>query len=160
MIPAAPRRELLHATAVAHAGRAVLILGPSGAGKSSLAIRMLALGADLVSDDLTEVEAGAEGLIARCPRPDLRGVIESRGIGLLRVPHSDRVPVALAVDLAQEETARLPPLRSITLLGMPVPLVLRPQNDHLSESILLILAGGRHDGGGCDRAGNGPVAGT
>jgi HPr kinase/phosphorylase len=47
--------EILHASCIALEGRGLLILGPSGAGKSSLAIRMMALGASLVSDDRTLV---------------------------------------------------------------------------------------------------------
>jgi len=41
----------LHATAVAFDQKAVVITGPSGAGKSSLALQMMAFGADLVADD-------------------------------------------------------------------------------------------------------------
>ena len=43
-----PDEILLHATAVAVDGSGLLILGPSGSGKSSLAIEILALGADLI----------------------------------------------------------------------------------------------------------------
>ena len=35
---------ILHATTVAHHGRALVILGASGAGKSSLALQLIALG--------------------------------------------------------------------------------------------------------------------
>ena len=44
----------LHASCIAVHGRGVLILGPSGAGKSSLALQLMALGADLVADDMIE----------------------------------------------------------------------------------------------------------
>lgn len=133
---------VLHATCVAHAGRGLLITGPSGAGKSGLALRMLALGARLVADDRTELAVESGRLIARCPAA-LLGLIEARGIGILRAAAVDHAALALVADLAQEEPDRLPPLRQITLLGCTLPLVLRPRNDHLAESLLLYLAGGR-----------------
>ena len=46
---------ILHGSCVAVEGRGVLIVGPSGAGKSSLALALMALGAELVADDRTEV---------------------------------------------------------------------------------------------------------
>ncbi len=51
----------VHATAVALAGRCVLLLGPSGAGKSDLALRLLDRGWRLVADDrvVLTVENGA-----------------------------------------------------------------------------------------------------
>lgn len=133
---------LLHASCVAHAGRAVLITGPSGAGKSGLALRMIALGARLVADDQTELADEDGRLIARCPAA-LSGLIESRGIGLLRVPPAGPAEVVLVADLAQQEPERLPPRREIVLAGVTLPLVLRPQSPHLAESLLLWLADGR-----------------
>ena len=53
---------LLHGTAVSIDGCGLLILGPSGAGKSSLAIDMLALGAQLISDDRVWLRASPTGL--------------------------------------------------------------------------------------------------
>ena len=59
---------IVHASAVSLGGRGVLILGRSGAGKSGLALRLIALGAQLVSDDRVVLEPhGAAGLAARTP---------------------------------------------------------------------------------------------
>lgn len=136
---------ILHASCVALGDRALLITGPSGAGKSSLALRLIALGARLVSDDRTQVSAGPRGLTARCPAPALRGLIEARGIGILRADTVEEAGIALVADLAETETDRLPPHRSTVILGQSMPLVLRPQNDHLPEALLLCLANGRQD---------------
>src|SRR6202035_866821 len=46
---------LVHATAIAIDGRAVLLRGPSGAGKSDLALRLIDCGARLVGDDQAEL---------------------------------------------------------------------------------------------------------
>jgi HPr kinase/phosphorylase len=58
---------LLHGTAVSVGGRGLLMLGPSGAGKSSLAIEMLALGAQLVSDDRVWLRVSQNGLLLQAP---------------------------------------------------------------------------------------------
>lgn len=137
--------QLLHASCVAEAGRAVLILGPSGAGKSALALKLLAYGAKLVADDCTALRRSGQLLQARCPNPALLGLIEARGIGLLRVAAVPEAPLALVVDLAQLETERLPPWRETVIQGIRLPLVLRSQNDHLPEAILLWLRGGRQE---------------
>ena len=135
--------DILHASCIAVEGCGLLILGPSGAGKSSLAIRLMALGAGLVSDDRTLVSVRDGRLVADCPRAAMRGLIEARGIGLLRAPVVDPVPLALAIDLGQPEPDRLPPFRTVTILGIQLPLVLHPQNDHFPDALMLYLRRGR-----------------
>jgi HPr kinase/phosphorylase len=70
---------ILHASVVAVDGAGVLILGASGAGKSGLALRMIALGALLVSDDQVLLERCGDVLVARAPET-LSGLIEARGV--------------------------------------------------------------------------------
>jgi HPr kinase/phosphorylase len=134
--------HILHATCVAWQGRGVLILGRSGAGKSALALQMLAYGADLVSDDRTELLAEAEVLTARSPAA-IEGLIEARGVGLLRVPFVPQAEIALVIDLDQTEPDRLPPQREITLLGISRPLVLAMPQPHFPAAILCYLKGSR-----------------
>jgi HPr kinase/phosphorylase len=136
-------RTILHASCVALGGRGLLILGPSGAGKSALALRLMSLGADLVADDRTEVLRRDAMLVASCPAP-LRGLIEVRGVGLLRATPVDSAEIALVVDLGQTETDRLPPTRHITILGCERTLVLHVQNNHFPDALMLYLRHGRH----------------
>lgn len=135
--------EVLHATCVAVEGRGLLILGPSGSGKSALALQLMSRGAVLVSDDRTRVTREDDRLVAKCPTPDLSGLIEARGIGLLRASALALVPLALAVDLGQAETDRLPPYRHVTILGVSLSLVLQVQNDHFPDALMLYLRHGR-----------------
>jgi HPr kinase/phosphorylase len=135
--------ETLHASCVAVDGRGLLILGPSGAGKSFLALRLISLGAALVSDDQTRLTRVGERLDASCPNPDLIGMIEARGVGLMRAPAVPVVEVALVVDLGETETERLPPRRTVTIAGIPLSLVLHVQNDHFPDALMLYLRHGR-----------------
>lgn len=134
---------ILHASCVTIERRGLLILGPSGSGKSSLAIRLLGCGATLVSDDRTVVTATTGRLVASCPSPAIRGLIEARGIGLLQSPTADEAEIALVVDLGQTEDQRLPPFRSVTILGCDLALVLHSQNDHFPDALVLYLRHGR-----------------
>ena len=134
--------DILHASCVTVDRRGLLILGPSGAGKSALALQMIALGAALVADDRTEVSVRDDRLYARCP-PTLRGLIEARGIGILHAPPQDEAEVSLVADLGRLEEQRLPPLRTITLLGCPLNLVLRAEYAHFPAALMLYLRHGR-----------------
>ena len=135
--------ETLHATCVAVDGRGLLILGPSGAGKSALALGLVSRGAVLVSDDRTRLDVVGGTLQASCPNPDLQGMIEARGVGILRAASVPIAQVGLVVDLDQAETDRLPPLRKVTILGISVSLVLHVQNDHFPDALMLYLRHGR-----------------
>jgi HPr kinase/phosphorylase len=137
-----PATRILHASTVAVDGRGLLILGPSGAGKSALALQLIALGAVLVADDRTEVTLRDGTLLAQSPA-SIHGLIEARGIGILRAPALPEAPVTLAVDLEQREDQRLPPSRSVTILGCRVDLVLQVQNDHFPAALMLYLRHGR-----------------
>ncbi len=91
----------MHASCAARHGRGVLVLGPSGAGKSSLILRLIGLGFLLVADDRVDVTDG----VASPPAP-LAGLLEVRGIGILRLPFLRRARLALAVQLGRGD--RLP----------------------------------------------------
>ncbi|MFA5121432.1 HPr kinase/phosphorylase [Zavarzinia sp.] len=100
---------LFHATCVALGGRGVLLRGPSGAGKSDLALRLIDRGALLVADDQVSVAVEDGRAVARAPAA-LRGLLEVRGLGILRFESADSAPLHLVVDLAGPgEVERMPP---------------------------------------------------
>lgn len=111
---------------------AVLLIGTPGAGKSDVALRLIAMGAKLLSDDRTDLVVENGRLIAQCP-PSLHGQIEIRGIGIARLESAGPAPVVLAVVLDPEaRIERLPEARSYPLpeplqvLLPPPMLTLRP----------------------------------
>ncbi len=115
----------LHGTAVAIAGRGVLLLGPSGSGKSDLAMRLIDRGARLVADDYVLALPRGGRLYLSAP-PAIAGRIEVRGLGLLSLPALGDVPAALAVDL-EHPPERLPDAAAMAISGVELPLVrLRP----------------------------------
>lgn len=137
----------VHATTVAFDGRAILIRGASGRGKSSLGLQLIALGGGLVADDRTCLERQGDRVIASCPAP-IRGRIEARGIGILRVPVAGPCAVGLVVDLDRTETARLPEPRHDLLLGVEIPLVLRCETPAFAASLATYVRYGPDGAGG------------
>jgi len=114
---------LVHGTTVAIEGKGVLLRGPSGSGKSDLALRLIDRGAVLVADDQTRLSE-ADGRLAAAAPPSIAGLIEVRGIGIVRLDYAAGVPLALVVDLvAGARVERLPPAVFASFLGIAVPLI-------------------------------------
>ena len=132
----------VHATCVCVDGKGLLILGPSGAGKSSLALQMMGLGARLVADDRVDLVRRDDRVIARCP-PPLAGLIEARGLGILRAEPLSEAQVALIADLSRPPPVRLPPPEKFLLLGCEIDLVAAAPDAHFSASLVQYLRCGR-----------------
>jgi HPr kinase/phosphorylase len=122
----------VHATGVALDGVGIILRGPSGAGKSLLALELLdrwehhGWNALLVADDRLELKVEPAGLTMHAP-PAIGGLIELRGRGIVRRPHTSAAPVHLVVDLVDslvrmvEENELTTNLFGITLPRCPVP---------------------------------------
>ena len=113
----------VHGTSVSVGGEGILLRGPSGAGKSDLALRLIDAGAKLVADDQTELHRVGAMLEMSAPAP-LLGLLEVRGLGIVRVPHVAHAPLRLVVDLEPETAVeRLPEPRFCTIEGVSFPLM-------------------------------------
>ncbi|MEL6238915.1 MAG: serine kinase [Pseudomonadota bacterium] len=105
-------------TAVVVDGRALMLEGPPGSGKSSLALALIERGARLIGDDavsLTRDERVTPARLLASPPPNIEGLIEVRGVGLLSLEVAEAARVALILEL-REASQRLPenaPLRPV-----------------------------------------------
>jgi len=100
--------------------RGVLIEGPSGSGKSDLALRALDQGFRLVADDRVLVWADGGRLYGRAP-DTLSGLIEARGVDVLKVQPVAFCEIVLLARLQSPE--RIPDPATETILGLSTPLV-------------------------------------
>jgi HPr kinase/phosphorylase len=103
----------IHASCAARDGAGVLLLGPSGCGKSDLLLRLIDRGFTLVADDRVDIEAGIAS-----PASGLEGLVEMRGLGILRFAYLARARLALACEMT-EHPPRLPE-PAWHPLGLPV----------------------------------------
>ncbi len=107
--------QTIHASAVLVGARAVLVRGPSGSGKSSFVLVLLQAArsgalpfARLIADDRAIVSAANGRLIVRPPEA-LKGLIEARGLGILRYPYEPAAVAGCVVDLGVPDLERMPP---------------------------------------------------
>lgn len=153
--------EVLHATSVAICGRGVLIRGSSGSGKSRLALELIALGAVLVADDraiLTPTrhsgrrkserlcngdEADETDAILLSPPDTIAGLIEARGIGILRMPYMTDVPLELVVDLDLPAHDRLPAWESARICGREIVMIRGSNHPFLAAALHCYCKGER-----------------
>lgn len=119
-------------------GRAVMIRGPSGSGKSALALSLIATGAGLVADDRVVLTRNGDHVLTDAP-DTIRGLIEARGLGILRADPVGPATLALIVDLNQGMGARLPEDVTEDVLGVAIPCA----GSVLAPAIRQYLIGGR-----------------
>jgi serine kinase of HPr protein (carbohydrate metabolism regulator) len=133
-------RARLHASCVQVGGIGVVLLGASGSGKSDLALRLIDAGGRLVADDRLEVERIADGLIGHAPEA-LGGLIEVRGLGIVRIDHCASSPLGLVVELdGAGPWPRLPERTTYELMGIALPHVrLDPRAPSACAKIRLAL---------------------
>ena len=122
----------IHGSCACRGAAGVLLIGPPGAGKSDLLLRLLSRGFNLVADDRVEVVDG----VAQ-PVPSLAGLLEVRGLGIVRLPYTAPTRLALAVRLAAGE-ARLPGSARYEALDLPLATV-DPWTASAPERVALAL---------------------
>lgn len=134
----------LHGSCAALGGDAVLVLGPPGAGKSDLVLRLLGRGWMLVADDQVELEPVEPDSLIATPPAALRGLLEVRGLGLVRdLPVAAPARLRLVVDLLPQGEAppRLPEPARFEAHGRTVPrLALAGREAAAPDKVILALA--------------------
>ena len=115
--------EQVHASCVAVDGLGVLIRGEPGSGKSDLTARLIDEGGHLVADDRVDLARRDGALIARAPAA-IAGLLEVRGVGILRMAHLAEAAVGLVVDMVgRDEVERVPESAICDYMGVVVPLL-------------------------------------
>lgn len=142
----------IHASCVEFGGCGVLIRGASGAGKSRTAHILInraplyGITAQLVGDDRIALERREDGLVARAPET-LAGLLEVRGLGLVRLPHLPETRLGLVLDLrSEEQIPRMPSPDDLQteIEGVTLPLCIAASPES-SLDVLLTIYG--HSGG-------------
>jgi HPr kinase/phosphorylase len=136
----------IHASAVLTGAHAVLIRGPSGAGKSRLALDLIEAGrtgvlrfARLVGDDRVYVQAAGGRLLVRSAEV-LAGLLEVRGLGILRLPYEPSAIVGLVVDLGVSlERLPQPGERRVNVEGISVPRFAVADGSRALPAVLTVL---------------------
>ena len=136
--------EQLHGTAVALDGRGCLITGKAATGKSTLAFEMIALGAVLIADDRVNVTRTGQDVILSAP-PRIAGLMEARGVGLVRMPHRDGVVLEVIADLDQAPGERMPVRSTRSLLGAPYPVIVLGGRTGRASILMAIMRYGLTD---------------
>lgn len=133
--------QTIHASCVSFEGNAVLIKGASGSGKSSLALQIMAFGAQLVSDDRTELRR-IDNSIWAAPPQTIAGLIEARGLGILNAEHTPSAQIVCVVDMDVVATERLPDPQVTPCLGLPLPCLHKIDTQAFPAIVLQYLKGG------------------
>jgi HPr kinase/phosphorylase len=119
------QKSILHGSAVAiqvegFAPAAVLLRGFSGRGKSDLAFRLIEAGGALIGDDQVSLERRQDKIMAEGV-DTIRGLLEVRGVGLLKYPVAEATQLRLIVDLVpREEAPRLPVWETVDVHGLAI----------------------------------------
>src|SRR5512132_3323282 len=113
--------ERLRGTCIGVEGSGVLLRGASGCGKSDLALRLIEAGGCLVAADYTDVADVGGRLVARAP-PGLQGLLEVRGIGIIRLRAIPQATLVACVDLLpSDEIERMRVPEDVRILDVSVP---------------------------------------
>ena len=137
--------KIIHASSVDINGKGVVILGKSGAGKSNLAIKLISMGAKLISDDQTHFKCKENKIIISKPETT-PNFIEARGIGLIKVPFVVSSKLFCFVKITNLELNRLPNAKNKYCFGKKIKLMeFNPFYNNESALFMSIRYGVKHD---------------
>jgi len=135
---------LVHGTAVKLNNKGLLIKGCSGSGKSDLALRLINEGAVLISDDQVIVKQVGE-CVEMAPPKQLQGLLEVRGIGIIKVPYDARCHLEMIVELrARGDIDRLPEAEIEEYFGVSLPKIRLHAFDHSTPLKIDLMLNGKY----------------
>lgn len=113
---------LLHGDLVEINGYGVLLTGKSGVGKSDLALRLIEnKNAVLVADDIVQFEIREDKIYGSAPE-NIKGLLEVRGVGILKYKYKNENCVDLIVSLREDisQIERMPKKQQQNILGVEI----------------------------------------
>lgn len=113
---------LLHGDLVEIDGYGVLLTGKSGVGKSDLALRLIEnKNAILVADDMVRLAIRENKIYGSAP-DNIKGLLEVRGVGILKYKYKDENCVDLIVNLREDvsQIDRMPKKQRQNILGVEI----------------------------------------
>ncbi len=130
----------IHASCVTIKNKGILLLGDSGAGKSDLALRLIEqCNAKLVADDRVDLSVKNNHITASCPK-NIQGLLEIRGVGIIKYPFCKKTTVKLVVNLSSVQPERLPEKEYYTFEKIKVPLIqLNPAENSAPFKVLAAI---------------------
>ena len=132
--------NLIHASCVALEDFGVLIRGKSGSGKSTLSLELIDKNYSLVSDDYCQITT-LNGSIIASPPENIKGKIEIRGYGIIKLPYQENVRVRLVVDLKENiMIERHCEDRFCKITNIEIPRIFLDGKNPFSSSIIRILS--------------------
>ena len=130
--------KIIHASSVDINGKGIVILGKSGAGKSNLAIKLISMGAKLISDDQTHFKLIENKIIISKPETT-PNFIEARGIGLIEAPFVVSAKLFCFVKITNLELKRLPNAKKKYCFGKKIKMIEFNPNYNNESSLFLSL---------------------
>lgn len=131
----------IHAACIDIKNKGVLFLGASGSGKSDMALRLIAgYQAKLVADDRVDISLIQGKIVASAPVV-LKGLLEVRGIGLVKIKPQPQTTIDLVVELTSSGLERMPAAAFYELCGIKLPLVkINPFEISAPDKVLAALS--------------------
>lgn len=131
----------IYGTCVKLNSKGILILGDSGSGKSDLALRLITLfSAKLISDDRTDIFYDSGFIKAKAPSA-LRGLLEVRGLGLIKQEYLKETKIDLVIKLTTDKIERMPQSQSYKIENIDIPMYfLNPFEASAPSKVLAILS--------------------
>ena len=131
----------IHATCVNINSKGVLILGDSGSGKSDLALRLITIfSAKLVSDDRVDIFNDSGIIKAKAPNI-LKGLLEVRGVGIIKQDYLKETNIDLVVKLTTDKIERMPLPQNYKIENIDIPMYLvNPFESSAPSKIITMLS--------------------
>lgn len=131
----------IHASSVCIKNKGILLLGDSGAGKSDLSLRLIMRHqAVLVADDRVDITAD-NGIITASAPKILQGLLEVRGIGLVKTDYLPKAEICAVFELVSGQIERMPEAQYYEIGTQKLPLFkINPFEVSAPEKVLAALS--------------------